>query len=245
MRDLEKPADVGGTAYGLEGYIPATTLQREGAAFGSAAQMLPGDQLSAGRQQASATLANDPNLASLQGDLGKIAATQPAVYQKLLSTLQEMGYKKAELGLSAQKFSLDQQKTQFDEQAKVQSLHQSQQRINMAAAKAAQSNKQAWARIGISDQHLKMEIAKQAITAKSGGISATDKSRYTALAQARAEKMTQGSINPTTGKAEPQLGFQDAMNQALSRGCSVVDRFPDLRQGCEGRLLTRSNHGLP
>src|SRR5690348_10107432 len=47
---LVKPADVGGTAYGLEGYIPATTLQREGAAFGSAAQMLPGDVLAQGQQ---------------------------------------------------------------------------------------------------------------------------------------------------------------------------------------------------
>src|SRR5690242_10278920 len=49
---LVHPADVGGTAYGLQGYIPATTLQREGAAFGSAAQMLPGNALSQGAQQA-------------------------------------------------------------------------------------------------------------------------------------------------------------------------------------------------
>jgi hypothetical protein len=96
---LEHPADVGGTAYGLKGYIPATTLQREGAAFGSAAQMLPAQALRQGQQQASATLNDTTNIGKLHDELARLAATQPAVYQQLLSTLSEMQYKKAESAL--------------------------------------------------------------------------------------------------------------------------------------------------
>jgi hypothetical protein len=103
---LHHAADVGGTAYGLEGYIPATTLQREGAAFGSAAQMLPADTLRQGQQQASATLNDTTNISKLQDELARLAATQPAVYQQLLSTLSEMGYRKAEIGLSAGRLNL-------------------------------------------------------------------------------------------------------------------------------------------
>ena len=216
---LEHPADVGGTAYGLEGYIPATTLQREGAAFGSAAQMMPGDVLKQGQQQASATIANDPNLAGLQADLAKVAATQPAVYQRLLSTLSEMGYRKAELGLSAKRLQISAQQGQ-------ERLQQGQERINVAAQQAVQRNKQAWARIGISDKHLQLEIAKQNMSAKSGGLSPTEQSRYKALATSWSQRMLGASTNPTTGKPEPQLSFTDAMTEALKSGVPLTTAFP-------------------
>jgi hypothetical protein len=106
---LEKPADVGGTAYGLEGYIPATTLQREGAAFGSAAEMLPGDILSQGQRSASAALNDNTNIAKLHSELARIAATQPALYQQLLSQYQGQADRQAEIGLSAGRLNLARQ----------------------------------------------------------------------------------------------------------------------------------------
>src|SRR5690242_17564159 len=111
---LETAAPIGDISYGLHGYIPASTLQREGAAWGSAAQLAPQNVLNQGQQTAGATLAYDKTLSDLQGELGKVAATEPKTYADLAKQAQDMGYKyatlnsenayrKAELGLSAQR----------------------------------------------------------------------------------------------------------------------------------------------
>ena len=49
-------APVGTLSYGSQGYIPATSLQREGAAWGAAAQLAPGHQLAQGALDAGASL---------------------------------------------------------------------------------------------------------------------------------------------------------------------------------------------
>lgn len=173
---LVHPADVGGTAYGLEGYIPATTLQREGAAFGSAAQMLPGDALRQGQQQASATLSNDPNLVSLQGDLAKLAATQPAVYQSVLKTLNEEAAKQIELGQAQQRIGISRQSLASENAYRQASLGlRAQSMSNEQAYRHAelglrqQSMKQAWARIGISQKSLQLRAMASEAKMRGGG----------------------------------------------------------------------------
>ena len=166
---LEHPADVGGTAYGLEGYIPATTLQREGAAFGSAAQMLPGDELAKGQQAATAALNDTTNIAKLQDELGKLAATKPEVYQRLLSTLSEMGYRNVEAKLAAGRLSLARQSLastnayrQADLGLRAQSMQQSQ-------AYHSQELKLAWARVGISQKNLQLRAQAAEAKLRGGG----------------------------------------------------------------------------
>jgi len=109
---LETAAPIGDINYGLHGYIPASTLQREGAAWGSAAQLAPQNVLNQGQQIAGATLANDPTLTELQGQLAKIAATEPQVYQSLLENYQNQAYKQAELGQGQQRINISEQSLQ-------------------------------------------------------------------------------------------------------------------------------------
>ena len=109
---LETAAPIGDINYGLHGYIPASTLQREGAAWGSAAQLAPQNVLNQGQQIAGATLTNDLTLTELQGQLAKIAATEPQVYQSLLENYQNQAYKQAELGQGQQRINISEQSLQ-------------------------------------------------------------------------------------------------------------------------------------
>ena len=72
---MGQAAPVGTLSYGSHGYIPATTLQREGAAWGAEAALAPGTVIGRGQQDAMATLANDPNLVKLQQQLAQLAST--------------------------------------------------------------------------------------------------------------------------------------------------------------------------
>jgi hypothetical protein len=215
---LEHPADVGGTAYGLEGYIPATTLQREGAAFGSAAQMLPGDVLRQGQQQASATIANDPNLASLQGALAKIAATQPEVYQRLLSTLSDMGYKKAELGLRAQSLQSENQYRQAE-------LGMSQQRLNLSANQSNRSYRLSLARLGLEKKSLQLRAQSQEarLHGGHGGKPAftPDELVHIKATAGRIAQATHDGVRLSNGQPDPThppLKFKQAFKQEILAG---------------------------
>jgi len=224
---LEHPADVGGTAYGLEGYIPATTLQREGAAFGSAAQMLPGQALRQGQQQASATLANDPNLSSLQSDLAKLQATQPAVYQQVLSSLQEQAYKKAELGLSAGRLDLARQSLASENAYRQAELGQSQQRINISAQSAAQSAfnanrnyKLAAARLGISQKSLQLRaLQSEAKThGASGGFTPNELMGIKQKSYADAQQDFSGIDSKGNKLSGGKLTFKQAFKRQILNG---------------------------
>ena len=140
---LETAAPIGDIAYGLHGYIPATTLQREGAAFGAAAQLAPGNELAAGQQLAGATLANDPNLVKLQGDLGTVAATEPKVYNDLLKQAQDQAYKYASLNSTnayhKAEIGLRQQELQAQIAYHQASIGMQQARLKLASTKQAQA----------------------------------------------------------------------------------------------------------
>jgi cell wall-associated NlpC family hydrolase len=219
---LHPAPPVGNIAYGLQGYIPATTLQREGAAFGSAAQLFPGDLLKSGQQEAGATLANDPNLTKLYGDLGK-AASEGAYRQADLGLRQqtlasENAYRGAELGLRAKTLSSENAYRQAELGLRSKSLQLSQERLNIEARRAANSNAQAWARIGIEDKRLRLEIAKLDLSARTGGLTPLETSRYRAIAQSWAQRILGPTTDPTTGKVEPQLSVKDAITEALHSG---------------------------
>lgn len=139
---LQAAPPVGDLAYGSHGYIPATSLQREGAAWGAAAQLAPGNMLHQGQQMAATTLGNDPNLTSLQNDLARVAATQPEVYQRILAQLQGERDRRISLGQSQQRIGLEAQSLQLRAQEQAQmaayrqvSLQMQQERITIARRK--------------------------------------------------------------------------------------------------------------
>lgn len=207
---LHSAAPVGNVAYGLQGYIPASTLQREGAAWEAQAQLAPGNVLHAGQQQAAETLGNDPTLVTLQNDLTKLASTQPEVYQKLMTTFNEEAYKQASLKQGQERIGLE------------------GQRLQLEAQKAVQSTRQGWARIGIENTRLQMEIAKQDLSARNGSLTPAESSRYTAIAQSWAQRILGTTTDPTTGKVEPQMTVRDAVTEALKSGVPLSIAVPQV-----------------
>jgi cell wall-associated NlpC family hydrolase len=215
---LVKPADVGGTAYGLQGYIPATTLQREGAAFGSAAQMFPGDALRQGQQAATSTLNDTTTIAKLQDELGKLAATQPEVYQKLLQTFQDNAFKRTELAQGQQRINI--------------SAQQGQERINIEAQRAAQSAlssnrnyRLSLARLGIAQKSLQLRALKSEAklhggSGGSGGFTPDELVHIRGQAGRIAQnthdggKLSDGSPDPRF----PALNYKQAFKQEILAG---------------------------
>lgn len=123
---------VGDLAYGTGGYLPATTLQREGAAWGAAAQLAPGNVLGRGQQDVAATLSNDPELAKLQDHLAEIASTAPAVYQHLLAQYTQMQQGQQRIGI--ERFN-----AQTMAAYRQASLQMQQERIGLTSRKDAAS----------------------------------------------------------------------------------------------------------
>jgi cell wall-associated NlpC family hydrolase len=147
-------APVGALSYGEHGYIPGTTLQREGAAWGAEAALAPGTVIGRGQQDAMATLANDPNLVKLQQQLAQLASTEPAVYQQLLDHFRSYMQGQQRIGLEQQSLSL---RAQY-EQA---SLAMAQERITLAR------NRDKWA---IKNAIRKGHMPNSALSAKYGYI---------------------------------------------------------------------------
>jgi hypothetical protein len=224
---LVHPADVGGTAYGLEGYIPASTLQREGAGFGAAAQMLPGDALAQGRQQASASLNDTTNIAKLQAELAKLAATQPEVYQKVLSTLEGFAFRQAELAQSQQRIGISRQSLDLSRQSLALRGQYEQQSLNLRAQSQAQtarnenrSHDLALKRLGLESKRLRMSASRSEKKAKSGGFTPDELVHIRAQAGSIAYEARHGGrlSDGSPDKSLPPLNYKQAMKQEILHG---------------------------
>lgn len=106
---LQQAPDVGGIAYGTQGYIPSQALQREGAAWGAAAQLAPGHLLAQGQQQSAGILANNPTITQLQQELARIAAQRPEVYQRLVAARDEQRARQVAQYQAQQRIQISQQ----------------------------------------------------------------------------------------------------------------------------------------
>ena len=227
---LKQAAPVGNIAYGLQGYIPASTLQREGAAYGSAAQLFPGDLLKGGQQQAGCHVDERSAIsASLQTDLSKVAATEPEVYQTAVTAAQEEAYKRQALAISAFRANTSAQQGQERIGIAQQNSNISAQRLQLEAQKAASSNKLAWTRIGIEDKRLQIEVAKQDISARAGGLTPAGTVKIQVYCPVVGAEDS-GSVYSTrttevkdaggqyVPKQLPQLSVKDAVSEALKAG---------------------------
>jgi hypothetical protein len=143
---IQGAAPVGTLSYGTQGLIPATSLQREGAAWGAAAQLAPGNMLHQGQQAAAGILGNDPSLTSLQSQLAQIAATRPDVYRQLVAAAQAQraqqiaaGQAQQRIGISQQNANLRAQEIQAQNYYHQASLQLEQERIALARRKDAKA----------------------------------------------------------------------------------------------------------
>jgi len=103
--------------YGLGGFIPAQTFSREGAAFTSAARMLPATALGQGQRQASAALyEGSQEVAGIDAELSKLIAGLPAQTQKYLADLQgqQFDYQKWFADQEYRKATLDRDDRDFE-----------------------------------------------------------------------------------------------------------------------------------
>lgn len=85
----------GDTLYGLGGYIPASDLNREGAAFGAAAEALPGYARLRGQEDFTSNLfAGDQQQRTFDDQIATLAAGKPKLVNDLYSQLEGMRVQK-------------------------------------------------------------------------------------------------------------------------------------------------------
>jgi hypothetical protein len=88
----------GDVAYALGGFIPGSTMAREGSAFGSAAAFLPNTMLGMGQRQASAELdAGTKTKKELNQQLLDLALKRPDLVQQFLASARDSAAKTAAL----------------------------------------------------------------------------------------------------------------------------------------------------
>ena len=228
---LHSAAPVGDMSYGLQGYIPATTLQREGAGWESAAQLAPGNELHAGQQLAQQTLANDPQLASLQGELAKVAATEPDVYNKLLTTYNEQAYRRASLAQGQQRINLTAQRDAVLASQGQQRIALEGARLQQSIRQSANSNAQAWARIGISNKRLRMEMLKSEAKLKGGGFTPDELVHIKSTAANMAENLRKGGFK-SDGSPDPRYppkSYKAAFKYMVAHGIPASIAYGELK----------------
>lgn len=103
--------NVGDVTYGLGGYIPASTLGREGAAWTAAANMLPANAANQGQQDLQANnYADQDAVAKLQDQVATIAGKVPGQAQTALTGLEGLQTKQQANDLTQEKITQAAQK---------------------------------------------------------------------------------------------------------------------------------------
>lgn len=169
-------ANVTGPLYNLGGYIPASTMAREGAAYGAAAARLPATALLSGRDEATAIAAQQTvDQAKLGGQRIDLAAKLPGETQKALTAIQNYQIK---LGSAAAKQANDDRKFALDQWAKeagVTGIIPGTNQLTLAGKKAVQAAveaevraKQADVRLANDKVRISEDIAHHRITESQG-----------------------------------------------------------------------------
>ncbi len=139
VQGLSGDSGSGDVLYGLGGYLPAASLGREGAAWASAASMLPQQALAQGREGLMAAQWQAAQEAkSFRQKLADLAATAPGIYQQTVEQLLGNEREKWAARLAAQQFQFDVGQQQWENQFDVAQA--------AADAQAAQTDAQTGAR---------------------------------------------------------------------------------------------------
>lgn len=167
------PAAAGDTLYGVKGFIPASTLNEEGAAYTANANQLPAIANSQGLQQIGRVQqAQNVTDQGFANELAKIAGSIPQIRHQLATDAFNQNYKTTEQAIAKQKLINSENSTKFNQGATIA-------RLNLEAKKFAQQQFQqnrmygiALANLGIRNKELQMKVAANAYTQAHGGFSA-------------------------------------------------------------------------
>lgn len=229
----------GDVLYGLGGYLPGTTFSKEGAAFGSAAELQAGDVILKGQEnvkslQAQKIVADQgfqEKIAELAGKLpGDVQTNYMHLQQLALSDAKfreqvrkdniDAAYKSSELKLAQMKYS-----TGIDEFNAKQHLAYAKlanQEFNQNRDYAIKLTN-----LGIAQTKLQMAIVKNSFLAANGGLSKQAVAKYTSQAQAIAMDAYNGHTVYTTkngvksASLTPQLSYAEALSKILVKGTPV------------------------
>lgn len=232
-------SEAGDVLYGLGGYTPGTTFSREGAAFGSAAELQAGDAILKGQEnvkslQAQAVVADQ----GFQNKIAEMAGKLPGDVQTNYQHLQTLAlndakfresvrkdnidaaYKTSELKLAQMKYSTGIQ--EFNAKQTLAYAKLSNQQFNEDRNYAIKLQN-----LGISQTKLQLAITKASILAANGGLSKAAVTKYTSQAQAIAMDGVQGHTVYTTkggvktASLTPQLSYAESLAKILAKGVPV------------------------
>lgn len=240
----------GDVLYGLGGYNPGTAFQKEGAAFGSAAELQSGDAILKGQQNAQAL-----KLKAVQADQG-FQAKIAELAGKLPGDVQSNYTKLQQLALSDEKFAHQLAQDKFNNTFKVNQANVKIQEFNarqqMEATKLARTEFQqnrmyaiSLAKLGISQRSLQLKVAANAFKAANGGYTPKELNKIQVEAVGLAHSYFSGSSTTKTfaeqsnktGKGSTSkgpvatqkasisvtkgIGYSDALTKMMSKGIPV------------------------
>lgn len=232
-------SQAGDVLYGLGGYTPGTNFSKEGAAFGSAAELQAGDVILKGQDnvksiEAQKVVADQ----GFQNKIAEMAGKLPGDVQTNYMHLQtlalndakfresvrkdniDLAYKQSELKLAQLKYSTGVQEFNAKQTLAYAKLSNQEFQQNRDYQIKLQN-------LGIAQTKLQMAIVKNSFLAANGGLSKQAVSRYTSVAQSIAMDGVQGHTVYTTkngvktASLTPQLSYAESLSRILAKGVPV------------------------
>lgn len=232
-------SQAGDVLYGLGGYTPGTNFSKEGAAFGSAAELQAGDVILKGQDNVKSIEAQ--KIVADQGFQNKIAE----MAGKLPGDVQTNYMHLQQLALSDAKFREQVRKDNIDQAYKSSELKLAQMKYSTGIDEFNAKQHLAYAKLanqefnqnrdyaikltnlGIAQTKLQMAIVKNSFAAANGGLSKQVVAKYTSQAQAIAMDAFNGHTVYTTkngaksASLTPQLSYAEALSKILVKGTPV------------------------
>jgi cell wall-associated NlpC family hydrolase len=232
------PPGASDTLYGLRGYIPASTLNEEGAAYTANAKMLPADAQAQGLQQISkeqaAQRATDQKFAD---QLATIGSKAPEYQRQLVNDAFNQAYKTHSANLADAKFGLQQKMDAFNVKYKINAQNISIQKMNQAAyqfsvrtLESDRSYRIAMANLGIKTRSDQRAALAAEYKLQNGGFTPLQLDKFNALLQDGVNHIVVGQDkngNATysvpdprdkTGKTLKPITYTNFVAQAVSHG---------------------------
>lgn len=244
------PAAADDTLYGLQGYIPASTLNEEGAAYTASAQQLPGIANTQGLRQISKIQADQAARdADFAQQIGTEAGKAPQYQRQLQQDAFDQLARKHSSDLADAKFNASLSNTAFNQKATAARISLESQRLARSALQSDRSYAIALGQLGISNKRLQLAALADEFKFKNGGFSPTKVAAFkgeaftTATDGYNGYDVTVGGV--TTHK--PGFTYQEAVTHLRRSGIPLSIGLPQLNAiyppGEKGRPLTQAALG--
>ena len=226
------PSAAGDTLYGVRGYIPASTLNEEGAAYTANARQLPAIANSQGLQQIGKIQADQAKQdAAFAQQIGTEAGKAPQYQRQLTNDAFNQNAKThaanladAKFGLDQSKFTLQQNVDAFNQKYKVDTLNLRGQSLQLQSQKFARSILQSdrsysvsLAGLGLRTAAAKRSALAQEYKLQNGGYDVKTIGKLEGDAT-RIATQTLNGFTDTTGKKHPPILFGQALAEMRMGG---------------------------